>query len=77
MGNCCTGNSLNKIGGIDSNDHDIDLIPKEVVNLKTTTNNDECSIIQNSISNELNYNVKYKPSTTKYNDQKRNQDTNH
>lgn len=72
MGNCCTGNSLNKLGGIDSNDNDINLIPKQVVNLKTTTNNDECSIIQSSISNELNYNVKYKPSNTKYNEKQKN-----
>jgi len=65
MGMCCTSNPNNLHGVINLND-----LTKNQQNIHSTNNeinnhnNDECSILISSSSMELNYNVKYRESST-------------
>ena len=66
MGNCCSISDLNANGTINVD------IPNNLTtqNFKnkfepTNQNNDECSILISSYSNEQNYSVKYKESNIK------------
>ena len=65
MGMCCTSNPNNLNGVINLND-----LTKNQQNIHSTNNeinnhnNDECSILISSSSMELNYNVKYRESST-------------
>ena len=60
MGACCTVNGTERGGAVNISD----LNQKQFINEKTFQN-DDCSILVSSYTNELNYNVKYRESGKK------------
>ena len=64
MGMCCTSNPNNLHGVINLNDLTKNQQNIHTINNETNNNNDECSILISSSSMELNYNVKYRESST-------------
>ena len=63
MGNCFSISDINRNGTINV-DITNNLTQNNSKNKPTNQNNDECSILISSSSMELNYNVKYRESST-------------
>ena len=64
MGNCFIQSDINTNGTINV-DIKNNLLHNNYKNKPTNQNNDECSILISSYSNEQNYSVKYKESNIK------------
>ena len=64
MGMCFNSNPNSQFGVIYVNDLTKNQQNIHTINNETNNNNDECSILISSSSMEMNYNVKYRESST-------------